>query len=653
MFLSKQLKQYEKPVLFGIVILIALTFGISSQAVFVSDPRGSEPAIRYFGKTLTTDEWQAFVGRWRVLYSMLIPNQSIPDKALHEEAKRALLALHQAEQAGIEVSDGEVARFVTKLLDRGGRFTPENYLAALKSRRVRVEDFEETVRDLLKIDKHSGVARDSASVTLSRVFDEYVKQNEELCADLVVFRAKDAAQKVGEITGAEVARQFAAQKERYQIPERVQIAYAMASHETLEKELADPGDEELTKFYEAHKEDYVVIEPIVPEKHDEPVKDGAGSGDGKSGGDGKTVEPPKDESGKDSDKDGEPDGKDAPPATPAQPEKKYKPFAEVRADVLKRWRVDRAQTVAIEKIEEFQRALDEARLSFEGKEVDFEALCKKIGLTFDVTGVFSRKTLAGVQDKLGYSQRFDQLVFGMEAGEYSSPVSTEKGWFLFRVARKLPAEPARLTDDVRRAVLKEIQTRKGRELSEKNARKFQEELIQKIEEKTKVAIPAEMKDADEITRKRREIGLTTLAELAAAQHLKVEKSDWCKRDGYLPGIKNYSREFVETTLALEPGTSTMIPSFQEVYVVVVDRKRPPDAAGFAAQRDFLLERLNNTNRSLYMKSWNELMQKNAALEDLTQIPRSSAIEGDGETGEEEDGSAEDHTGHDHDSEDGF
>ncbi len=53
-------------------------------------------------------------------------------------------------------------------------------------------------------------------------------------------------------------------------------------------------------------------------------------------------------------------------------------------------------------------------------------------------------------------------------------MSTEKGWFLFRLLRKLAAEPGRLTEDVRRLVIRDLQVKKGRDLAKTRAAAFQE-----------------------------------------------------------------------------------------------------------------------------------------------------------------------------------
>ncbi len=653
MFLSRYLKQYEKPVLFGIVILIAVTFGITSEIALVSDRATSEPVLSYFQTTMTAGEWQGFLWRWRVLFQFLSPGERFPEDQLENEARRLLIVLHEANAAGIHVSDGEVSHFIKTSMEASGRrFSRDGYLSSMNQRRVRPEEFEETVRDLIRIQKFTNSARNSSSVPLPKVFDEYVKLNEEVRANLVAFRAKDLGRQVREISGVEIARQFQSQKDQYGIPDRVQIAYAFAAHDALVAQAPEPTEEEQKKFYDEHKERWVIFEAF-PSKQEEKKDDGKTVEPGKTEDkkdDGKSIEPGKTEDQKDDgksvDKDGEPDGKETEPKKeePKPDEPKYKPLEEVKAGIVKDLKQEAAEKLAIEKIEDLERLVDEARLRLDDKGVDLEGIAKKLGLVFDVTGFTSRKSLGPVVDTLGYSKKFGDSVFSMEEGEYSAPMSTEKGWFLFRLLRKLAAEPGRLTEDVRRLVIRDLQVKKGRDLAKTRAAAFQEAARTAIEKDLKEKLPAEVQDAGARAHLSLAISQEAFKRVAQEMKLKVEDTDWFKRDGWIPGLKTYSREIAEIASDQRLGDSNVISSYQDAFAAQTVARRPPDSTGFAQQRDFLRNQMTDADRKRYMRSWHEVLTERADLKMLDEKKHEGPP---AEPGEEGAPPAEDHSGHDH------
>ncbi len=651
MFLSRTLKQYEKPVLFGIVILIAITFGITSEFSLMVAPDATNPAFKMFGKTITNEEWQAFLYRWRVLYQfMLPPSVRIPEEHLAAQAKQAMMALHEARTQGIVVADGEVAKFVRAVLERGGQgFSHQNYISMMNQRRVRPDEFEETVREMLMVEKFYGLARKSATVSLKEVFDEYVKQNEESSARVVAFRAADLGRTVREISGAEVARHFQTTRDRYKIPDRVQIGYAFAGNEAMIAQVPEPAEEDLRKYYDEHKDRWVDYAPLFPE---DSKKEGAGSGEPPKD-DAKKDEPAKDdakkeESGssapKDEDGDGEPDAKDGKSEEPAV---KQKPFEQVKAEVLKAYKEEKAKDLAFEKVDELERALDEARLNMDNQDVDFEALARKIGVPYEVSAFLSRRSLPSLYEKIGFSQRFAEQVLSMEEGEFSGRLSTDKGGIVYRVLRKRAAEVPHLTDDIRKQVIKDLQTKKGRELAQTRAAEFKAAVEARVVEKH-AAMPAEVTDPAERERMRRALSYAAFEEVAAKNGYKVDKTDWFKRDGWIPGLKTYSREFAESALVLDTGNIALVPSFQEVYVLVVEGKRPPDSAGFLAQRDLLQDKLLRDRRTRFMEGWQQVLETRAAIEDFTVRPR-AAFPDEEDAGEVpvDEHAGHDHSGHDH------
>ncbi|MFO0934066.1 MAG: type II secretion system protein GspG [Planctomycetota bacterium] len=208
----KQVKQYERWVLIGIVVLLLATFSVTGAARGCSrnGPVGKEDLGGKFepapGKTreVSHEEFLAVFRRYDAFYSArgIGPSIRFAGEMLDERASRKLLGtwmhiaqVEAAKEAGYRVSDEEVRDTVRELISRwagrGGGFTPERYdeviegISRTSGRPLNKADFELTVREVLLKDKFLGdlVATDRYAVDRKEAFDAWKASRERV--DLV------------------------------------------------------------------------------------------------------------------------------------------------------------------------------------------------------------------------------------------------------------------------------------------------------------------------------------------------------------------------------------------------------------------------------------------------------------------------------------
>ncbi len=209
---GKQVKQFERWVLIGIVVLLIATFsvtGVTSRGCGGAAPTGGEDLGGTYevapGRpvTVTHEDFLAVFRRYESLYARIIgPSLRFSGEMIEDRNQRKLLGtwMHiaqvgAAKEAGYRVADDEVRDAVRELVSRwagrGGGFTPERYEQVLEGisrgaqSTVTKADFEATIREYLLKDKYLGdlVATDRYATDREQAFKEWKASRERV--DLV------------------------------------------------------------------------------------------------------------------------------------------------------------------------------------------------------------------------------------------------------------------------------------------------------------------------------------------------------------------------------------------------------------------------------------------------------------------------------------
>jgi len=209
---GKQVKQFERWVLIGIVVLLIATFsvtGVTSRGCGGHAPTRGEDLGGTFqvapgqSRTVTHEDFLAVFRRYEALYARVLgPSLRFAGEMIEDRNSRKLIGtwmhivqVEAAKEAGYRVADDEVRDAVRELVSRwagrGGGFTPERYEQVLEgiSRGAQgtltKADFEATVREYLLKDKFLGdlVATDRYATDREEAFKAWKASRERV--DLV------------------------------------------------------------------------------------------------------------------------------------------------------------------------------------------------------------------------------------------------------------------------------------------------------------------------------------------------------------------------------------------------------------------------------------------------------------------------------------
>ncbi len=217
------------------------------------------------GLPITVGEFQRDYLRQRQTYERMYPGRldaamlkrlGLEEQVLDSLVADRVIAL-EAKRLGISVDDEAIAREIATAPEyqRDGRFIGTAEIRrVLELRGMTVEEFENAVRGNL-LRKRLGVfVTAGVSVSPGELEREFRRRTEQLKAEYVlVDAARFQAQVV--VSDAEVAARFAAQKERYKIPERRMLSYVLVDSEALRSRVS-VTEAELEAEYNEHREEF-------------------------------------------------------------------------------------------------------------------------------------------------------------------------------------------------------------------------------------------------------------------------------------------------------------------------------------------------------------------------------------------------------------
>jgi peptidyl-prolyl cis-trans isomerase D len=420
-------------------------------------------------------------------------------------------AVAEARRLGLSVSDAEVAtRILTyPAFQQNGTFAGEEvYARVLASQRppLSKEEFEESLRRSLLVEKLRGALTDWLTISDADVAAEFARRNQKVKAELVVFSADRMRDQVT-VSDPDVAAYFRAHTEDYRIGDRRKIKYLLIDVEQLRaKTLVPPGDVE--KSYRDNEPTYTTPAQVrashillktegkdektvraqaeallaqakagadfaeLAKKHSEDEGSASKGGDLDYFGHGKMVKEFDDvafalEPGQISDVVKSPFGFHIIKVVDKKPETK-RPLEEVRQQIADQLAYERAQTQA--------SALGDQIAGELKTPADLDRVGKARGLTVAESGLFARdEPVAG----LGPAPEVTTQAFDRKDGTVAGPVRVARGIVFFattgRDASRVPALAEvkdRAREDAIRARARELSTTRAQGLAREFATNF-------------------------------------------------------------------------------------------------------------------------------------------------------------------------------------
>ncbi len=172
--------------------------------------------------------------------------QSVLDKLINDK-----LLYTEVRRANFNISDDQLSQYITSMpefADAGGKFSEETYYQLLTQNRLTIKGFEEMIRQDLKAQQaREGFA--SLAYIPDSLADQTLKvELQEREVSVAEIKTSDFLAEVV-VEPAQVAEYYEKNKERFQIPEQVQLEFVLMSANTLLPKM-QVSEEEMKKFYD-------------------------------------------------------------------------------------------------------------------------------------------------------------------------------------------------------------------------------------------------------------------------------------------------------------------------------------------------------------------------------------------------------------------
>jgi peptidyl-prolyl cis-trans isomerase D len=225
------------------------------------------------GREIRADEfrraYQAQLQAYRSAYGGQMSEQLLKQLGIDQQILQQLVderaALTEAERAGVQVSDAEVAQRIYSIpaFQENGAFIGETryrQLLASQSPPLSPAEFEESVRRSLVLEKLRAAVTDWLSVSDKELQQEYRRRNDKVKLEVVAFNA-DSYRPDVTATDEEIASYFDAHKADFRIPEKRKVKYVLVDVDALRSKVnVTPAD--LTAAYNENISEFTTPEQV-------------------------------------------------------------------------------------------------------------------------------------------------------------------------------------------------------------------------------------------------------------------------------------------------------------------------------------------------------------------------------------------------------
>ncbi len=187
----------------------------------------------------------------------LIQRLDLKTQALDALIQRKLLLL-ESDNLNIEVSDEEVIDHIQDFpaFQKDKVFNKSFYTNYLRFNRLSAQDFEESQREALMIQKLEKMITGNTLVSKSEVLDAYNKEEESAKLDYIAI-AEDQFKNPQPVTDENLKKFFEKNKTQFEVPDQIKVEYVKVSPKDFESGI-EPSEEDIQDFYETKVADFRV-----------------------------------------------------------------------------------------------------------------------------------------------------------------------------------------------------------------------------------------------------------------------------------------------------------------------------------------------------------------------------------------------------------
>ena len=227
-------------------------------------------AVKINGQRVTFGDFRSAYDNMRRLYQNIYRERFTPEmekqlglegQALERLINQTLL-LQDADDRDIEVSKSELVETIAKVpaFQVDGTFNKEQYLKVLAYERLTSEQFEDSQRHQLLIEKVRQQIEESAAVSDEEVAEEYRRRNEKV--NLAFVRLAPALfEDDVKVTDEALQGYYDEHQESFRVAEKVALNYLKFEPASYKGEV-DLGEEALQTYYRRHQAQFDVAEQV-------------------------------------------------------------------------------------------------------------------------------------------------------------------------------------------------------------------------------------------------------------------------------------------------------------------------------------------------------------------------------------------------------
>ena len=571
----QKFQKHEKKIMFGLVIIVALAFGITGDMLSVFDSSNQENmAGEIMNRQISKEQFQAtrsqcmlwtqcWLAHANDNYKILsfIPPFDMVDSELYNTKKDdyfdeltwvVLMMDTLADKSGVKVSPNEVVEYIKNRLfifspreseNSSGVFSKERYQWILGQWRVSEVFFEEVTAKFIKLRKYRELVMDGIVPSTKEVYDEFLARNGEIRIAWLAFDGNDYEAKTKVNDEDELVQYFQEHSAEYEVPQKVQIEYIMADADKLQNGLPQPSEEAMQNDYNKNREK----------------------------------------------------------------EFKSKAFPEVRDEIKNKLLAELAKEQSLEMLTRAEERI--TMLELQEKEVNLKEIAQKFNLNHQVTGFVAADNIGELEKELGESSLFRHQITTFQEDELSRAISTDKGYFIFRLLKKQGTYIPKLTAQIKEKVTRDFIKYKANEAAKAAAYKLTQNISDNVNDEIKG------KENDEVLKyesRKKWFDTFTKADitgLPATGGRPVARTAFFQKDDNLSLIKPAQSDFKDGLFKRQSGEFDVIEDNGIYYVVQVLEKRVPAAGSFDVEKDKIQASLSNNKKNEFTKNWLEEIKK--------------------------------------------
>jgi len=262
-------KGVAKKLIWVIAIVIIISFGFLGTAYLITGSGGVSDAGKIFGKKVSIEDFNKVYQNARIqAVRQYGYNLNKVAHLLNLEAQTwdRLILLHEAKKRKIKISNNEIITEIERdeSFRKNNQFDVLLYNTILRNLQIRPRDYEENIRDNLKITKL--FQQETASVVLNEddVLKEYQNRNEKIQTSYI-FVASETFKNDVTIETSEIEKYYQDNKSEFLASPTVNVQYL-----TLDYPELDEGVENVeSKTADSKNQDIDLEKDVIREKADD------------------------------------------------------------------------------------------------------------------------------------------------------------------------------------------------------------------------------------------------------------------------------------------------------------------------------------------------------------------------------------------------